>query len=123
MVVQIQLVCSKAGNTSTRIYPAVEVVAATREEAVEQVRKKYKHSGYTSVRVQRVEVVSGYDKKALQDAARKAYDTYLEGGENMGIGLAIHIAACEAHGRGISDFLDFRKAVAREFRFMFEKNL
>jgi hypothetical protein len=33
MVVQVQLVCSKAGNTSTRIYPAVEVVAATREEA------------------------------------------------------------------------------------------
>jgi hypothetical protein len=122
MVVQIQLVCSKAGNTSTRIYPAVEVVAATEKEAVEQVRRRYKHNGYTSVRVQRVEVVSGYDRDLLRDAARKAYDLYLEQ-DNMGIGLAIHIATCRVYGQGRHDFLDFRKAVAREFRFMFERNL
>jgi hypothetical protein len=89
------------------------------EFCIDQERARLKAVGYTSVRLQRHEIVRGYDVRMVKAAVAYANHIYKCDNE-VSKGLMIHIAARKNYDQSAKDFLEFRKAVAREFHFQFE---
>lgn len=120
MIIQAQFVCSRRGDAKTRIYSTIELSGKTVEEALDKGRQLYKDKGFTSVRLQRHQIICGYDKDLVNLAASRI-PFILKSNSEIAKGLAIHIAAREVYDQKARDFLHFRSAVAREYHFTFER--